>query len=86
MRRLIVALVLSLAACAHGNSAEGEDWREQDGPPGSFDVECRFGISGCENKAADRCGPAGYHVLNTTRSGGVAGTQYWYMRAACGPA
>jgi hypothetical protein len=90
MKRIVFAFVLTLAACAHGNSASEEKGRspvptEQEGPPGSFDVECRFGISGCENKASEQCGYAGYHVISSYKVSGAFGTPYWYMKAACGP-
>jgi hypothetical protein len=55
-------------------------------PPGVFDVECRFGISGCEAQASERCGYAGFHVLGSYRTQSALGWPYYYMRAACGPA
>ena len=87
MRTLLVALVLTLAACAHGEATVDEDGNslipsEQEGPPGSFDLDCRFGISGCERQAASRCG-TGYRVLSTYRTTGAFGTPYWYMKAIC---
>jgi hypothetical protein len=54
--------------------------------PGDFEVECRFGISGCESQASERCGYVGYHALSSYKTQGAFGTPYWYMKAACGPA
>ena len=57
--------------------------RESD-PNSGFQVECRFGISGCESQASEQCGYAGYHVLGSYRTQGAFGTPYFYMKAACG--
>jgi hypothetical protein len=86
MKRIALVLALTLAACAHGNSATEEEVspNEEEGPPGSFDVDCRFGISGCERQAANRC-HTGYHVIKKYRAGGFFGTPYWYMKAICAP-
>ena len=51
-----------------------------------FDVECRFGISGCESQASDACGHAGFHIISSRRTQGALGTAHFYMKAACGPA
>jgi len=51
-----------------------------------FDVEYRFGISGCESQASEACGYAGYHVISSRRTQGAFGTPYFHMKAACGPA
>jgi hypothetical protein len=86
MRTTLIAIALLVTACAHGNSATEEEVspNEEEGPPGSFDLECRFGISGCERQAASRC-HTGYHVIKTYKTGGFAGTPYWYMKAICKP-
>jgi hypothetical protein len=60
--------------------------RRESGPYPVLEVECRFGISGCESQASKQCGYAGYHVLGSYRTQGAFGTPYFYMRAACGPA
>jgi hypothetical protein len=60
--------------------------RREPAPPGEFEVECRFGISGCESEASEKCGYPGYHVLGSYRTQGAFGTPYFYMKAACGPA
>ena len=60
--------------------------RRESGHGSAFDVECRFGISGCESQASEQCGYAGYHVLGSYQTQGAFGTPYFYMKAACGPA
>ena len=60
--------------------------RREPGPDPAFEVECRFGISGCESQASERCGYVGYHVLGSYKTQGAFGTPYYYMKAACGPA
>lgn len=88
MRTTLLALAL-LVACGHGAATTDENGNsliptEQEGPPGSFDVECRFDVSRCEAKAADRCGAEGHRVLSTYQSSGAFGSSYWYMKAICG--
>ena len=53
-------------------------------PPDAFDVECGFGITGCESEASERCGYAGFHVLGSYRTQGAFGIPYYYVKAACG--
>ena len=55
-------------------------------PTGIFEVECRSGISGCKAQAAELCGYAGFHVLESYRTKAARGKPRYHMRAECGAA
>jgi hypothetical protein len=89
-----LALCLVYSGCAFETPERreaGQNWPAPDEsasfsertalPPGVFDVECRFGISGCEAQASERCGYAGFHVFGSYRTQSVLGWPYYYMRA-----
>jgi hypothetical protein len=80
-------ILFTMAACGYDGAVlppqapmQSRSMQEIDG---TFEVECRFGISACENQAAARCKYAGYRIVSSYRTIGPLGP-YWYAKMACG--
>jgi hypothetical protein len=81
MRALALTAMLAFAAsgCNRGPVPMTPEGRE------IFDVDCNFGISRCEQKAAANCQPEDYHIVSFQRTTAAFGRPYYYAKAACGP-
>ena len=79
-----LSLAVLLLSCGHQEEAKNPSpgvWE----PPRPFEVECDFGITGCESQASESCGYAGFHVLGSYKTQAALGWPRYRMLAACGP-